>query len=82
MNLKNHHQVNIYETHGNQKSKTYNKHKKLKIKEHKHTTKENHRTTREETKRRNEQRRTTKSGKQVIKGIKYMPINNYFEMLQ
>ena len=55
---------------------------KLKIKEHKHTAKENHRTTREETKRRNEQRRTTKTGKQVIKGIKYMPINNYFEMLQ
>ena len=40
LNLKNHHQVNIYETHGNQKSKTYNKHKKLKIKEHKHKTRE------------------------------------------
>ena len=55
---------------------------KLKIKEHKHTTKENHQAIREETKRRNEKGRTTKTGKQVIKCIKYMPINNYCEMLQ
>ena len=62
--------------------KLIHKYTKLKIKEHKHTTKENQQTTREETKRRNEKRRTTKPGKQVIKCIKYMPINNYFEMLQ
>ena len=45
-------QVNIYEPHGNHKSKTYNRYTKKERKEHQHTTKENHRNTKEETKRR------------------------------
>ena len=58
--------VDIYEPHGNHKSKLYNR-QKLERKNHKHTTKENHQTRMEETKTRKELRTTKIARKHVTK---------------
>ena len=66
--------IAIYEPHGNQKTKIYNRHTQKKRKESKHKTKDSPQITREVSKRRKEQKRTTKQHKTMKRQNIYLPI--------
>ena len=70
-------QVNIYEPHGNHKSKTYNRYTKAKKKIHRNTIREKSSNQREETKR----KRTEKNYKNKQKSSEKMAISTHLSII-